>query len=103
VLKVRGSFTDAGAHATAIDPAMRAALAQFLAYLAPANIEARVRDRNGSPSDPAAVWERYRDVYMTLLHATGQELPHLFTEALAQAYGRELDNQSIETFKPLRD
>ena len=103
VLKVRGSFTDAGAHAAAIDPAMRAALAQFLAYLAPANIEARVRDRSGAAPNPAVIWERYRDVYMTLLHASGQELPHLFTEALTQAYGRELDNHSIETFKPLRD
>ena len=40
---------------------------------------------------------------MTLLHATGQELPHLFTEALAQAFRREVDNQSIDTFKPLRE
>ena len=54
-------------------------------------------------AEPAANWERYRDVYMNLLHATGQELPHLFTEALAQAFAREADNRSIETFKPARE
>ena len=102
VMQVRSGFSDASAHATAIDPALRAALAQFLAHLAPANVESRARDSAGSPS-PAVIWERYKDVYMTLLHATGQELPHLFTEALAQAFRREVDNQSIDTFKPGRD
>lgn len=102
VMQLRGSFSDASAHAGAVDPALRTALAQFLAHLAPGNVEARARDRAGEVS-PAVVWERYRDVYMTLLHATGQELPHLFTEALAQAFRRELDNQSIETFKPVRE
>ncbi|MGC4028311.1 MAG: FHA domain-containing protein [Steroidobacteraceae bacterium] len=102
VIQLRSNFSDASAQTSAVDPALRTALAQFLAHLAPANVEARARDRTGEVS-PAVVWERYRDVYMTLLHATGQELPHLFTEALAQAFRHEIDNQSIDTFKPLRD
>lgn len=102
VMQMRGNFSDARAQTSAIDPALRTALAQFLAHLAPANVEARARDRSAEVS-PAVVWERYRDVYMTLLHATGQELPHLFTEALAQAFRHELDNQSIDTFKSTRE
>ena len=102
VIQLRTVFRRAGEHAAAMDPALRAALVQFLAHLAPANIEAPVADRSGQ-AQPAASWERYRDVYMNLLHATGSELPHLFTEALAQAFARECDNQSVRTFKPGRD
>jgi predicted component of type VI protein secretion system len=102
VIQVRTSFRGAGAQVAAVDPALRHALMQFLSHLAPANIEAPVAGRGGT-ADPAASWERYRDVYMNLLHATGQELPHLFTEALAQAFAREADNRSVETFKPTRE
>lgn len=102
VIQVRTTFRRAGAQIAAVDPALRHALAQFLSHLAPANIEAPVAGRGGA-AEPAASWERYRDVYMNLLHATGQELPHLFTEALAQAFARESDNRSIETFKPARE
>lgn len=102
VIQVRTSFRGAGAQVAAVDPALRQALMQFLSHLAPANIEAPVAGRGGT-AEPAASWERYRDVYMNLLHATGQELPHLFTEALAQAFAREADNRSIETFKPARE
>lgn len=101
VMRLRASFSDASAQTSAMDPALRTALAQFLAHLAPANVEARARDRSGEVS-PAVVWERYRDVYMSLLHATGQELPHLFTEALAHAFRHEVDNLSIDTFKPVK-
>jgi predicted component of type VI protein secretion system len=102
VIQVRTSFRHAGAQVAAVDPALRHALNQFLSHLAPANIEAPMAGRSGT-AEPAASWERYRDVYMNLLHATGQELPHLFTEALAQAYARESENRSVETFKPGRE
>lgn len=98
VAQLRSSFSNASAGVRATNPALRAALAQFLSHLAPANIEAGARDGAGRGS-PAATWERYREVYMTLLHATGKELPHLFTEAMAQALQREQDSQSIDTFK----
>jgi hypothetical protein len=35
----------------------------------------------------AASWLRYKDIYANLLHSSGgEELPHLFLEALAQAW-----------------
>jgi predicted component of type VI protein secretion system len=102
VIQLRTSFRRAGAQVAAVDPALRHALVQFLSHLAPANIEGPVAGRSGT-AELAASWERYRDVYMNLLHATGQELPHLFTEALAQAFTREADSRSIETFRPGRE
>jgi predicted component of type VI protein secretion system len=92
VLKMRGVFREAGNHALAIDPAMRGALSQFMAHLAPANFEAREADL-GRPS-ATGKWERYKDVYGNLLQSSGEELPHLFTEALAQAYLKARDDES---------
>ncbi len=88
--------------AAAVDPALRSALVQFMAHLSPASIEARVAARGGT-ADAGGELGALPDVYMNLLQATGQELPHLFTEALAQAFAREADNRSIETFKPARE
>jgi type VI secretion system protein len=78
VMRVRDQFTHAGRHAAAVDPAMRNALQQFLGHLAP--------ERLASGKDAAANWNRYKDVYGNLLQASGDRLPHLFLEALAQAY-----------------
>jgi predicted component of type VI protein secretion system len=76
-----------------------------MAHLSPAGIEARVADHAGSlspASGPAANWERYREVYGSLLQSTGQELPHLFTEAFAQAFARSVD-ESGDDLKPPRE
>jgi predicted component of type VI protein secretion system len=103
VMQLRGFLDHAGEHAGALEPALRAALVQFMAHLSPAGIEARVADLAGSlspGSGPAANWERYREVYGTLLQSTGQELPHLFTEAFAQAFARCVEEDSGEAFKP---
>jgi type VI secretion system protein len=78
VMRLRDQFAHAGRHAAAIDPALRNALQQFLGHLAP--------ERLASGGDAAASWNRYRDVYGNLLQASGGRLPHLFLEALAQAY-----------------
>jgi len=78
VMRVRDQFAHAGRHAAAVDPAMRNALQQFLGHLAP--------ERLASGKDAAASWHRYQDVYGNLLQASGGRLPHLFLEALAQAY-----------------
>jgi predicted component of type VI protein secretion system len=52
-----------------------------MAHLAPAKIEA-------GPGAAAAAtsWARYKEIYGTLLQGTGEQMPHLFLEALAQAY-----------------
>ena len=103
VMQLRGFLDQAGEHAAAVDPALRAALVQFMAHLSPAGIEARVADLTGSltpGNKPAASWERYREVYGSLLQSTGEELPHLFTEAFAQAFAKWVAEDSGEAFKP---
>ncbi len=78
VMQLRNQFANASRHAAAVDPALRTALQQFLGHLAP--------ERLATGKDGAANWNRYRDVYGNLLQAAGDRLPHLFLEALAQAY-----------------
>lgn len=81
VLQLRAQFAHAAADAAAPDPALRNALAQFLAHLAPARME------TGPGAEAAAAsWGRYKDIYANLLQSTGEELPHLFLEALALAW-----------------
>jgi type VI secretion system protein len=82
VLQLREQFSHAGADAAALDPALRSALGQFLAHLAPARMET-----GPGAAAAAASWLRYKDIYANLLHSSGgEELPHLFLEALAQAW-----------------
>ncbi|HYP80400.1 MAG TPA: type VI secretion system-associated FHA domain protein [Steroidobacteraceae bacterium] len=83
VMQLRGQFNDAGSHAAAVDPAMRSALAQFLAHLSPVRMEAGEVARG---ADDTGNWDRYKDVYSNLLQTTGEEVPHLFIEAITQAY-----------------
>ena len=84
VMQLRGQFNDAGSHAAAVDPAMRSALAQFLAHLSPVRMEAGGEVARGA--DDTGNWDRYKDVYSNLLQTTGEEVPHLFIEAITQAY-----------------
>ena len=83
VMRLRGQFGHAGSHSAAVDPALRSALAQFMAHLSPARMEA-----GNLPARPggAGNWERYKDIYSNLLQATGEDVPHLFIEAISQAY-----------------
>lgn len=83
VMRLRGQFSHAGNHSAAVDPALRAALAQFMAHLSPARMEA-----GNLPTKPggAGNWERYKDIYSNLLQATGEDVPHLFIEAISEAY-----------------
>jgi predicted component of type VI protein secretion system len=83
VMRLRGQFTHAGNHGAAVDPALRSALAQFMAHLSPIRMEA-----GSLPTAPGGTgnWERYKDIYSNLLQATGEEVPHLFIEAISQAY-----------------
>ncbi|MBK9251876.1 MAG: type VI secretion system-associated FHA domain protein TagH [Proteobacteria bacterium] len=83
VMRLRGQFSHAGSHSAAVDPAVRSALAQFMAHLSPARMEA-----GSLPAKPngADNWERYKDIYSNLLQATGEDVPHLFIEAISQAY-----------------
>jgi predicted component of type VI protein secretion system len=79
VMQLRECFMQAGAHDAAVDPALQSALTQFMAHLAPERMEAGA----GAGSS----WERYKEIYSHLLQKNGDELPPLFVEAIAQAYG----------------
>jgi type VI secretion system FHA domain protein len=83
VMQLRNYFTYAGSHAAAVDPALRSALAQFLAHLSPTRMESA---SPGAPPGASGNWERYKDIYSNLLQTTGEDVPHLFIEAIAQAY-----------------
>lgn len=77
VMRLREHFADIAAHGNAMEPALRSALQAFLAHLDPARMD-------GLPGETS--WTRYREIYAHLLRANGGEVPHLFAEALAQAY-----------------
>jgi type VI secretion system protein len=81
VLQLREQYTQAAGEAAAIDPALRSALGQFLVHLAPMRVES-----GQDAAAAAASWVRYKEIYANLLQSTGEELPHLFLEALAQAW-----------------
>jgi predicted component of type VI protein secretion system len=83
VMQLRDQFRHASAHAAAIDPALRRALEQFLGHLAP--------ERLANGKDASANWNRYKDVFGNLLQGGDSQLPHLFLEALAQAYSEARD------------
>ena len=80
VMELREQFRHASGHDAAIEPAVRQALEQFLAHLSPARL------KSGGTTDAATLWNRYNDLYGNLMQATGQTLPHLFIEAINQAY-----------------
>lgn len=81
VMQLRACFTHASSHDAAVDPALRNALSQFLAHLSPARMESGT---GGTSAEKG--WARYKDIYANLLQATGDEVPHLFLEAIAQSY-----------------
>lgn len=80
VMRLRECFTQASGHDAAVDPALRSALEQFMAHLSPARMESA----GGSSADSG--WIRYKEIYGSLLQNAGDQLPHLFLEAIAQSY-----------------
>jgi type VI secretion system FHA domain protein len=89
VMQLRTFFAYASQHAAALDPAVSTALKQFLSHLAPARMEASA-NADGQRTDQ---WARYKEVYKHLLQTSGKDVPHLFQEAIAQAYRQALDDQ----------
>jgi predicted component of type VI protein secretion system len=78
VLRLRDEFAGVTRHANAVDPALRSALALFIGHLDPARMD-------GLPAETR--WTRYRELYASLLRSgAGDAPPHLFVEALAQAF-----------------
>jgi hypothetical protein len=77
VIGLREQFATVARHDGALDPALRSALQLFVGHLDPSRMD-------GVPPEQARV--RFRDLYANLLRATDGDVPHLFMEALAQAY-----------------
>ncbi len=77
VISLREQFAAIARHGAALDPALQSALRLFVGHLDPARMQ-------GIPPEQALA--RYRDLYANLLRAPEGEVPHLFMEALAQAY-----------------
>jgi type VI secretion system FHA domain protein len=77
VMRLRELFADAASHGSALVPAVREALSAFVTHLDPARME-------GLPPEKSLT--RLREIYAHLLRAGEGEVPHLFAEALAQAY-----------------
>ena len=77
VISLREQFAAIARHATALDPALLDALRLFVGHLDPARMEGIA---------PEQALGRYRDLHANLLRAPEGEVPHLFMEALAQAY-----------------
>jgi type VI secretion system FHA domain protein len=77
VIALREQFAAASRHGAAINPALREALILFVSHLDPSRMD-------GLP--PETSWLRYRDLFQNLLRVSGTDVPHLFMEALAQAY-----------------
>jgi type VI secretion system protein len=77
VMQLREQFAEAARHDGAVDPALRSALALFVGHLDPARMDGLAGDK---------AWARYREIYANLLKTRDSQVPHLFVEALAQAY-----------------
>lgn len=77
VMQLRDQFASAARHDGAVEPALRKALALFVGHLDPARMDGMAGDR---------AWARYREIYAQLLRTGDSQVPHLFVEALAQAY-----------------
>ena len=83
VMRLRDCFKAVAEHDAAIEPALRGALAQFLAHLEPAKLES-----SGGPQGDGTSWNRYREIYAQLLRNQKNELPHLFAEAVTHCYNQ---------------
>jgi predicted component of type VI protein secretion system len=82
VMLLRTFFADARRHDTALRPALREAVQAFLSYLDPSSISSRAQARGTQTGS----WDIYGEIYRTLTNTPNGQLPHLFNEALGQAY-----------------
>ncbi len=82
---IREELKAAVAHDAALTQAMPEAFRAFIAHLAPEEIQSRF-DNAGARSARATPWDLYAEIYRNLTQLGAGPLPHLFVEALAQAY-----------------
>lgn len=85
VLLVREELKKAASHQTALAGALPAAFTKYIAQLSPQEIQSRFAAA-GERTSRANPWELYVEIFPTLTQQAGQGLPHLYAEALSQAY-----------------
>ena len=85
LLLIRDELKDAIGHQTALAGALPRAFTKYIAHLAPEEIESRFAAA-GERASRANPWELYAEIFPTLTQQAGPGLPHLYSEALAQAY-----------------
>jgi type VI secretion system protein len=85
LLLMREEMKAAVAHDAAVDQSLPQAFAAFIAHLAPEEIQSRF-DNAGPRSLRASPWDLYAEIFRNLTQTGAGPLPHLYAEALAQAY-----------------
>ena len=82
---MREELKAAVAHDAAFSQALPEAFRAFIGHLAPEEIQSRF-DNAGARSARASPWDLYAEIFRNLTQLSTGPLPHLFVEALAQAY-----------------
>jgi type VI secretion system FHA domain protein len=82
---MRAELKAAVAHDAALEQCLPQALATFMTHLAPGEIQSRFENA-GPRNTRASAWDVYVDVFRSLTQHGSTALPHLFIEALTQAY-----------------
>jgi predicted component of type VI protein secretion system len=85
LVSMRAEMKTAVAHDLSVDQSLPQAFAAFMAHLAPDEIQSRF-DNAGPRGTRATPWDLYAEVFRNLTQLGAGPLPHLFTEAVAQAY-----------------
>jgi type VI secretion system protein len=81
----------AKAHDRATFDALRAAFADFVARLEPAELESRFgRPARGAADRRARNWELYNEFYRTIAAKADGQLPRVFLDAFSAAYHENL-------------
>jgi predicted component of type VI protein secretion system len=82
---MREELKAAVAHDAALAQALPQAFSAFIGHLAPEEIQSRF-DAAGARSARTSPWDLYTEIFRNLTQLNAGPLPHLFAEALAQAY-----------------
>lgn len=93
---MREELKAAVAHDAGLSQALPEAFRAFIGHLAPEEIQSRF-DHAGARSARATPWDLYAEIYRNLTQPGAGPLPHLFAEALAQAYLAAKKHPSTES------
>lgn len=88
---LRERFEDSRSHERAAAAALRAAFVEFIDRLDPAELESRfdraLKKSKLTGGQRAQYWDLYGDFYRNITEMPANQLPHVFVEAFARAYG----------------